>query len=427
MNIEPLPPDTPPVLSLWAAAARYRVATDTLLPTCRILALAGNPWDGQWMNRQQILSRLAKAHRVLYSTGPWSIWERETPECRAAPLMGAFEARDGALVDQPPRLLLSWPNRAAWERVVTAVAVRRWRKELGRLGSGPLVAYLFHPRYLAYAETLRPDFLIYSPFDLFSLTPDWTPTLAAAEDRLLRLADITITSSRPTRDALRERTRKPVVCVPNGADPEPFIAGAQAPEPADMARIPHPRIGYVGSVNRKVDLPMIATLAEREPAWQFIFVGPVFSHDDVTGPALARCRELPNVHFLAARPKEAMPAAMAALDIGIMCYRSGTWMDAAYPLKLHEYLASGLPVVSADLPAISEFRNLIDMAVGTDEWHHVIRRVLAGGAHGSPEARRIEARRNTWNSRVDRITELLAQLLERRSGNGMSGTGHGLG
>jgi glycosyltransferase involved in cell wall biosynthesis len=426
MNVEPLRPDPIPGLAPRAAPALRRAATHAALPSCRILALAGNPWDGQWMNRQQILSRLAKAHRVLYSTGPWSIWERDTPECRAAPLLGAFETRDGALVDRPPRLLLSWPNRAAWESVVTAVAVRRWRKELDRMGSGPLVAYVFHPRYLGYVEKLQPDFLVYSPFDLFSLTPDWTPAQSAAEDRLLKLADITITSSRPTRDALRERTWKPVVCVPNGADPEPFIAGAHAPEPADMARIPHPRIGYVGSVNRKVDLPMIATLAEQEPAWQFVFIGPVFSHDEVTGPALARCRELTNVHFLAARPKEAMPAAMAALDVGLMCYRSGTWMDAAYPLKLHEYLASGLPVVSSNLPAISEFRNLIDMAVGTDEWHHALRRVLAGGAHGSPEARRVEARRNTWNSRVDRISELLAQLLEKGSRGRFSETSHGL-
>lgn len=88
-------------------------------------------------------------------------------------------------------------------------------------------------------------------------------------------------------------------------------------------------------------------------------------------------------------------------------------MDSAYPLKFHEYLASGLPVVSSDLPAIREFRHLIDTATGTDNWHRTIQRVLAGGGHASPEARRTEARRNTWDSRVSRINAVLNEVLKR--------------
>lgn len=363
------------------------------------------------MNRQQILSRLARSHRVLYSTGPWCVWERHTADYKMAPWLGAFEMRDGACVDYPPRLLLSWPRRARWEQVVTAHAVRRWTRQLDRLGSGPLVAYLFHPDYLRYAEELQPDVLIYSPYDLFRLMPNWTTARAAAETRLLDMANVTIVSSEPTRDALSRLTERPVICVPNGADAERFIEGASAPEPADLAAIPHPRIGYVGSINRKVDLPMVAALAEQEPTWQFVFIGPVFSHDEVTEPALSRCRTLANVHFLAARPKEAIPAAMAALDVGAMCYRPGTWMDAAYPLKLHEYLATGVPVVTIDLPAIREFRDIVDVATGVQDWHRTLARVLAGGAHGSPETRRTAALRNTWDSRVRRIAALLDQLL----------------
>src|SRR5512145_2443365 len=85
---------------------------------CRLLALAPNFWDAQWMNRQQILSRLAKDHDVLYSNGPWSVWDRHDERFRAASWTGSFESRDGVLLDRPPKLLLRWPTHATSERTV---------------------------------------------------------------------------------------------------------------------------------------------------------------------------------------------------------------------------------------------------------------------------------------------------------------------
>jgi glycosyltransferase involved in cell wall biosynthesis len=375
---------------------------------CRILALAPNFWDDQWMNRQQILSRLAKHHDVLYSNGPWSAWDRHHERFRTSSWTGSFEARDGVLVDRPSKLLLSWPTHPAADRAAASLAVARWRRQLARMGNGPIVAYLFHPTYLRYAERLHPDFLIYSPYDLFSRMPGWTAEQSANEQRLLELCTLVITSSEPTRAALQPKTDKPVFCVPNGADAAHFEAGSKQPPPPDLASIPRPRIGYVGSVNRKIDFALIASLALREPGWQFVFIGPEGNLDDLTRMGVNRCKALTNVHFLPSRPVSDLPRCMGGLDVGLLCYRRDTWMEFGFPLKLFEYLAAGLPVVSKPLPSVMDHREFLELAEDESSWHDAIAKALNGHGRSTPEARRAEAWRNTWDSRVATIDHILS-------------------
>jgi len=385
--------------------------TERQMVRCRVIALAPTIWDNQWMNRQQILSRLARHHDILYSNGPWSVWDRERERFKASRWAGSFERRDGVLVDRPPKLLLGWPKVGMAERLVERLAVARWRRELDRMGTGPLIVYVFYPSYLRFAQLLHADLLVYSPFDLFSRTPSWTPQDAETEHRLLGLCDLVITSSEATRAALQPQTTKPVFCVPNGADADFFESGAKQPPPDDLAAIPHPRIGYIGSLNRKVDFRLIANLARAEPGWQFVLMGPMGDFDDESRDALSDCRRLPNVHVLPSRPLADLPKCMGSLDVALMCYRQNTWMDFAFPLKLYEYLAVGLPVVSSPLPSILDRQEYLEIADDADSWRAAIARALDGHGRSTPDARRAEARRNTWDTRVATIETLLSSAL----------------
>jgi hypothetical protein len=148
----------------------------------RILALAPNDWDGQWMNRQQILSRLAQKHGVIYSNGPWRVWDRVKATFWACPWFGAFVCRDGVWVDRSPRLLIGWrPGRL--DRWVQHLVNRRWRRQLARLGHGPTVIHVFHPAFASAAQGVPHDLLVYHPYDLFRHQPGWTPAMAEQERR----------------------------------------------------------------------------------------------------------------------------------------------------------------------------------------------------------------------------------------------------
>lgn len=378
--------------------------------------MAPNAWHGQWMNRQQILSRLSAHHDILYSTGPWTIWDRDGKGFQEAPAGGRFSECDGVTLDESPRWLLRWPTVPAYDRLVQALVTRRWRRQLARMGTGPLIAYLFHPGFLPSALALRAERIVYNPYDLFRNMPGWTPELAQLEDQLLHIADAVIATSEPTRAALQPQSATAVHCVPNGVDRRLFLERDTAPAVDPLADIPRPRIGYVGSINRKVDLPLIAWLARQEPDWQFVLIGPLGSFDAETAAALTEIRQLSNVHLLGSRDRAVLPDHIRSLDVALMCYRRGTWMDSAYPLKLHEYLASGPPVVSTDLPTMQPFASVVATARNNAEWQASIRQALRDGTPGTRAERRAVAAANTWEHRVDDIRNILAAVCATRGG-----------
>lgn len=377
----------------------------------RLLAFAPNIWELQWMNRQQLLSRLGSVHDVVYTNGLWSVWERGKPDFQTAPLLGGFEFKDNVWLDRAPRWLLRWTAHPRWDEMAVRLAVARWRRRLAMLGTGPLISYVFHPMFARYAKQAGADMLVYHPYDLFSQTPGWTAADAEDEDWLLANCTLAIASSEPTRQALQKRTSRPVFCVPNGVDAEFFIDGASRPPPAAIAHIPRPRIGYVGSLNRKVDFALVAQIAALEPAWQILLVGPPGNIDDVSHQGIEACQRLPNVHFLGGRAMHELPACMGALDVGAMWYRQDTWMDYGYPLKLHEYFAAGLPIVSTALPSIREYDPWIEIASDAASWRAAIARCLAAQGPDKRAQRQAIARRNTWDLRVASIQQILASAL----------------
>jgi hypothetical protein len=138
------------------------------------------------MNRQYLLSRLGRRHRVLYSRGPWKIWDRQGTEYRSSPMFGQFEPADNVLVDRPGRAALRVPTVPSLDRITTTVVVRRWQRQLDRMGAGPRVLWIFPPRFGYLADHLRFERLVYHAYDLYSHTNEWTPRSAEAQRRRTR-------------------------------------------------------------------------------------------------------------------------------------------------------------------------------------------------------------------------------------------------
>ena len=101
------------------------------------------------------------------------------------------------------------------------------------------------------------------------------------------------------------------------------------------------------------------------------------------------------------------------MDVNIICYRlkKGMWTQGIYPLKLHEYLATGKPVVSSPLSSVKEFSAVVALADDVDQWHQRISSALRYGGVGTTAARRSVAQENDWSARVLRIRQLLDQLV----------------
>ena len=379
--------------------------------TRKIISFALNIWDSQWVNRQQLLSRLGQTHKILYSNGGWFTWDRTSPQWRLAPWFGRFEAKDNVLVDTAPRGLMRNPKAGWYDRWVIQMLIARWKRVLGSQFSHDGLAYVFHPALAVYAKALKPQRLIYHAYDLFRDAGGWNQELDQAERWLLEHADLVIASSEAIADTFQKIVPREVRFLPNGVDYGLFVEPHA--EPSDLASIPHPRLGYTGSLHPQIDYGLAAELAAKYPSWHFVFVGGHAGHfEGERKTVLERCRAITNIHFLGEKPRDQVPAYLQHMDVNLMLYLIDTniWTNSGYPLKLHEYLAAGRPIVTANLPAIRPFHNVLAISCNQESWEQELTRTLSGSNPGNPEKRRAVARENSWDARVATLKDWLEEI-----------------
>ena len=183
--------------------------------------------------------------------------------------------------------------------------------------------------------------------------------------------------------------------------------------PADPAAVPEeiartrargrPAAGYVGALARWVDSDLLAALAEIRPDWDFFLVGEALD-DSFDRFETAR---LANLHLLGRRPYASIPSILSALDAGLIPFRLGNAGANASPIKLYEYLAAGLPVLSTPVPEC-ELVPEVEVASDAAGFSDLLDRARA--ARGSEDFRRRardRARENDWSARARTALERL--------------------
>ena len=284
----------------------------------------------------------------------------------------------------------------------------------------PLIAHICHPSYYPYVDYLRADYLVYHVYDLYDHQPDWTSEWACFEKNLLSEADLAFAASEPMAQVLQQRAGRKVEVLLNGADVEVFQEAATkgVPAPADLAAIPRPRIGWVGSLHPQVDYGLIARLARRRTDWHFVFVGNKVPYTEIDSEQhYQECARLPNVHFLGYRHRSEVPAYVVNMDANMICYRmdENRWHSVAYPLKLHEYLASGRPVVSVPIAALRGHENVMHFATTDDEWESAIHQAVTHGGVATPAERMAISRDHSWDARAAQLLNWINGLPARKS------------
>jgi glycosyltransferase involved in cell wall biosynthesis len=192
----------------------------------------------------------------------------------------------------------------------------------------------------------------------------------------------------------------------HGVDFEHFSQAASdgAELPDDIATISGPVVGYFGEVDyKKVDQALIRHAALARPSWSFVFIGNVST--DISSLA-----DLPNVHFLGARPYRVLPVYAKAFAVCTVPWDSKDEMiQHASPIKIREYLATGTPVVSTDFPEAHRFGASISIACDRDEFVLQIEAAL-GEKEGLRQQRMDAVKGESWESRVEALSELVRDV-----------------
>lgn len=378
-----------------------------LLPDVGVLALVPDEWNLTWQPRQQVLLRLARYFHVVWVNPPrhWRWWERQDTG-RAVPGPEPVGGADRFVVYKPRLPLFYRPPRLA--RLMQGLRLNRARAILVRRRCTAILLYLWRPQFADALDLVPFTQSYYHIDDEYSFLERETP-LSDEERRLIGAVDQVFVASRGLL-AGKGGINGHTAFVPNGVDFRAYAA--PWPEPPELATIPRPRIGYTGVIKPQLDWPLLDRLTAARPDWSFVFVGPV-QREATTLAAVAELGRRANVHFLGFKAPEALAAYPQHFDVCMMPYRINHYTNQIYPLKLHEYLASGQPTVGTPIATLTAFAEVVTLARGPRAWVEGIERALAPAATAAEKraTRQSVAREHDWELLVHTIARTMAERL----------------
>ncbi len=376
-----------------------------------IICIGPVDWEPVWNRSQQLMSRMPPSSRILYVEPPatalsafkdrslWFKWWRWAG--------GARRITENIYLYSPP-VVLPFGNvfprvnrlNQRWLLIFVGGIARR-------LGFERPLVWTYLPNSLTLARGLEPDMLVYDCVDEHS---EFTglirrEAVLSMERDLLEGSDLVfVTAPGLYRD--KKPFARNIHLVPNAADVDHFRRAdcGDTPVPGEIAVLPRPVLGFVGVIHHWIDLDLIEFIALKRPRWSVAMIGPAGA-----GVRMGRLRSLPNVHFFGRRDKEELPGYMKAFDVCISPFKRNELTDRVNPLKVYEYLASGRPVVSVDMPGVMEFKDVIEIAGDYEEFLHAVERALGREGGERKKKRLAAAAGHSWEDRLRRMAEIMGR------------------
>lgn len=383
-------------------------------------------WEGTsyLSSTVQLMSELAQTERVLYVDYPYTykdVWsakrnrgsgipldelkakaptlqQRSLPNgkhihlLRLPPFIPANFLKSPLIYDQ----LLKWNARRAQKAIQLAMDTLGW--------SSPIVINAFNPALgNALAGKLDESQLIYYCYDEIGAAPWIARHGARHEDLFLQKVDKTIVSSAGLY-ASKSKHTKSCTIVKNGVDLDVFQSNGSRPEDLPKGTI----IGYIGSVDSRLDYGLLTAIAKAYSQCHLVFLGRIM--DEKSASQLA---QLPNVHLLGQRPVDQLGNYLQAFDIGLIPFVKNDLTAGIYPLKINEYLALGVPVVSTHFADLTDFESICQIAENINDFIQKINIELNKNHPLDISNRKDFASQNTWHKRAVQLLELLGEEVDQ--------------
>lgn len=381
-----------------------------------ILCFGGIDWDFMRYPAKNTMLELSRTNRVLYVEPAasflypfrepyfWRRWLNLTMKIK--------RMNDNLYLWSQPPIFLPFitylPLLPRLNGKVLSVMLNIVLKKL-RFNDPILWSYFHYYEGTDVIPRVKSKFIVYDCIDEYSSyvdNPRYQEYIKNVERWLCENADIVFTVTKNLRDEKR-RYNKHTYHVPNAVDLSYFNADSQRnPALSDMSQVRRPILGFIGLIDQvmSTDIELLHYIASSHPEWSIVLIGRIAGNlaQDFLG--------LKNVHFLGVKKVEELASYIRNFDVCLMPYLINDFTRNNSPLKLYEYLALGKPVVTTDIPACEEFRDLIMVSSDKDEFVSNISRALEENDGAAIERRILAARENTWERRV----ELKSMLIKRR-------------
>lgn len=227
-----------------------------------------------------------------------------------------------------------------------------------------------------------------------------TKALEKAETKLSQSVDRVLYTAHTLEDHVNSLKPKDTLYFPNGVNLAHFLEKKE--QPVEYKSINKPIIVYVGAIEEWFDFNLFNEMVKRMPDFAFVVIGP----DKL---AKQHINEIENVHILGRRSYDQLPAYLQHANVGIIPFNVKEYahlLDYVNPLKLYEYMVSGIPVVSSKWKELELINSPAQLAENLDQFIEAIKEV----ARDMDKEKYISfAKQHSWTSRVD---NLLAEVLE---------------
>ena len=277
------------------------------------------------------MGRFARDRRVIY----WEEPEKALPDCE--PALGVRTCPETGVVVVTPSL----PEGLTDEAREAALKLMLDTFLAGE--KGPFIRWYYTPMMLPFSRHMGAVCTVYDCMDELANFRFAPPQLLALERELFATADVVFTGGYSLYEAKRDRHPN-IHPFPSSVDRAHFArARAIDSDPEDQAGLPRPRLGFYGVVDERMDVDLLAALADGHPEWSLVIVGPVVKIDPADLP------QRPNLHYLGGKGYAELPSYLGGWDVALMPFAINDSTKFISPTKTPEYLAGGRPVVSTPI------------------------------------------------------------------------------
>jgi len=251
---------------------------------------------------------------------------------------------------------------------------------------------------------------------VYHITDDFTQftgypseSIMAMERELINNCDVIIASAQNLADK-KAFDGKEINVVSHGVEHDVFSGALRMSRdewPRDIRDKTRPIIGFYGEINDWLDLEMLARAAKKRPEWSFVLIGRIAMEVGNIDYLL----DISNVHWLGQKNYKQLPAYCSAFDVALIPMKINELTLNVNPLKLREYLAAGVPVVSASLPEVKPYRDIVEFADNHEDLIAKIEILLKRDRLQSAPLLSERVANESWDSKVENVSEIIERAI----------------
>jgi len=286
-------------------------------------------WNFVFQRPQHLLTRFAKNNRVFYIEEP--VFTDQQSFCQVT-------SPEKNMIIVVPHLTKHL-NEKEKLTITKELLVKFFQEQ----AINNYIFWYYSPMFLSISEDFSPELIVFDCMDELSAFKFAPAELIQNEALLLEKADLVFTGGHSLYEAKKHR-HESIYPFPSSIDKEHFQqARTITVDHPDQDTIPHPRFGFYGVIDERMDIDLIGKVAELNPGWHFVMIGPVVKIDHDSLP------KFPNIHYLGSKSYQELPSYLSGWDIALIPFALNESTRFISPTKTPEYLAAGKPVISSSI------------------------------------------------------------------------------